>query len=313
MTAPDAPTPAPAAGSAAPSPTAGLAMLAAERAAFRRRVLRTSGALVAVLGSIFVLSEFGDQGLIHNAILIAMAAFGLITVALTRMDRLDAAIYALFFGVVPTVGWIHVVGERAQMSVMYLVPLLVVGMVVSPRRVAMGLSVAAALAALTVRVLRWALVEGQAVQADLGAWLTPTFDAVAVLVVTAAMVRLGLGRTERNESILRDALDDRERLAEAARTASDEKSAFLARVSHELRTPLNAILGYTELVQEEGQISQDATEDLERVHASARQLLALIDSVLDLSKVEAAGWSCTSQRSPWNACSRPYAPPSFPW
>ena len=70
--------------------------------------------------------------------------------------------------------------------------------------------------------------------------------------------------------------------------ASKAKSAFLANMSHELRTPLNAIIGYSELIEEE---SHDAEVlnlgDLGNIRAAARHLLALIDDILDVSKIEA--------------------------
>jgi GAF domain-containing protein len=71
--------------------------------------------------------------------------------------------------------------------------------------------------------------------------------------------------------------------------ASRHKSQFLANMSHELRTPLNAILGYTELLQDGiyGQIPERAQETMQRVDRSGRHLLALINDVLDLSKIEA--------------------------
>jgi GAF domain-containing protein len=71
--------------------------------------------------------------------------------------------------------------------------------------------------------------------------------------------------------------------------ASRHKSQFLANMSHELRTPLNAILGYTELLLDGiyGQIPDKAQETMQRVDRSGRHLLALINDVLDLSKIEA--------------------------
>lgn len=74
-----------------------------------------------------------------------------------------------------------------------------------------------------------------------------------------------------------------------AEEANQTKSQFLANMSHELRTPLNAILGYSEMLQEEAQDdgNDDYVPDLEKIHSAGKHLLALINDVLDLSKIEA--------------------------
>jgi signal transduction histidine kinase len=71
--------------------------------------------------------------------------------------------------------------------------------------------------------------------------------------------------------------------------ASRHKSEFLANMSHELRTPLNAIIGYSEMLQEEAaDLGEPAfVPDLQKISAAGKHLLALINDVLDLSKVEA--------------------------
>lgn len=70
--------------------------------------------------------------------------------------------------------------------------------------------------------------------------------------------------------------------------ASRHKSEFLANMSHELRTPMNSILGYTEMVIEELNDTGDqrSVSDLKRVQNSANHLLSLINSILDLAKIE---------------------------
>lgn len=74
-----------------------------------------------------------------------------------------------------------------------------------------------------------------------------------------------------------------------AEEANQTKSRFLASMSHELRTPLNAIIGYSELLIEEAEdISQkESILDLKKILMSGKHLLALINDILDISKIEA--------------------------
>ncbi len=75
----------------------------------------------------------------------------------------------------------------------------------------------------------------------------------------------------------------------AAESANQAKSNFLANMSHELRTPLNAIIGYSEMLQEEvNDLGHEGLiPDLRRINSAGQHLLALINDVLDISKIEA--------------------------
>ena len=84
---------------------------------------------------------------------------------------------------------------------------------------------------------------------------------------------------------------------DAALTSSRYKSEFLANVTHELRSPIQSIIGYVELVREEAENEglEDIKMDLEKVTRNAERLYALINSVLDLSKIEAGRMELTLQ------------------
>ncbi len=75
----------------------------------------------------------------------------------------------------------------------------------------------------------------------------------------------------------------------AAEEANQAKSTFLANMSHELRTPMNAIIGYTEMLSEDAEDlgQQELLPDLQKILAAGKHLMALINDVLDLSKIEA--------------------------
>ena len=88
-----------------------------------------------------------------------------------------------------------------------------------------------------------------------------------------------ISERKRGERMLREA-------KEVAESATRAKSAFLANMSHEIRTPMNAILGSAYLMRRSLGETQ-LNEPLERIESSGRHLLAIIDDILDLSKIEA--------------------------
>ena len=92
----------------------------------------------------------------------------------------------------------------------------------------------------------------------------------------------GLAETKRSELALRTKNQELQR-------ATVLKSEFMANMSHELRTPLNAIIGFSDLILEggAGEVSSQQREFLDSVVRNGKHLLSLINSVLDLSKIEA--------------------------
>jgi signal transduction histidine kinase len=93
------------------------------------------------------------------------------------------------------------------------------------------------------------------------------------------------------------------RAASRARTEAEEasraKSEFLAAMSHEMRTPLNAVLGYVDLLEMElpGPVNDEQREHLDRIRGAGSNLLALVEQVLDLARLESGGLPVARERS----------------
>ena len=120
-------------------------------------------------------------------------------------------------------------------------------------------------------------------------------ELLELLASTASATLISLERARQ----LHDTIQQLERAKAAAEAADRAKSTFLATMSHELRTPLNAILGYSELLLEEA-AARDQTAfvpDLERIGVAGRDLLGLIDRILDLSEIESGALRLHSERT----------------
>ena len=132
-----------------------------------------------------------------------------------------------------------------------------------------------------VRHLGVPVVEGGKVRMILGVGNSPTdYDETDVRELELVGHDLWRIYTRRRAEILLAAAK------EAAEAASRAKSTFLANMSHEIRTPLNAITGFAHLIRRSG-VTQHQASQLDKIDAAGQHLLDLINTILDLAKIEA--------------------------
>ncbi|MDR1701473.1 MAG: PAS domain-containing protein, partial [Sporomusaceae bacterium] len=110
-------------------------------------------------------------------------------------------------------------------------------------------------------------------------------DEVFVLRSMSLMMAAAINRSEQAAKIRNTSAQLEAALADA-KEANNAKSSFLAQMSHEIRTPLNAVVGLSELVLDDNQLESEATDKLEKIHASGLTILSIVNDILDISKIE---------------------------
>jgi signal transduction histidine kinase len=121
---------------------------------------------------------------------------------------------------------------------------------------------------------------------------------VALAIENAQLYEAAQRHAVELERIVAERTGELARAKERAEAADRMKSAFLASMSHELRTPLNSIIGFTGIILQgmAGPLNPEQSKQLEMVRSSSLHLLALINDVLDISKIEAGQLEVASER-----------------
>lgn len=110
--------------------------------------------------------------------------------------------------------------------------------------------------------------------------------ATMIIAVIAIFFSIYYQLVKRNTRLLSDEKNRAERASEEARRASLAKSEFLSRMSHEIRTPMNGIMGMTAIALENAHDEEKARACLEKIDVTSEHLMALINDILDMSKIE---------------------------
>ncbi|MDR0400181.1 MAG: response regulator [Treponema sp.] len=120
----------------------------------------------------------------------------------------------------------------------------------------------------------FSLVDHETIQAPISRQIRLQITLSLIVLVLVLALLLAVSRAMR-------------RAAETAKEHSDMKTAFLANMSHEIRTPMNGIIGFAELALEHAGLAAQTRGYLEKIRNSARDLLGILNDILDVSKIEA--------------------------
>ncbi|MBF0557479.1 MAG: response regulator [Nitrospirae bacterium] len=113
------------------------------------------------------------------------------------------------------------------------------------------------------------------------------FEGIATVLNDSQGNKVGAIETIRDMTSYKRTQQELQKAKESAESANRAKSVFLATMSHEIRTPMNAILGFAQLMMRDPQLTPTQREHLNTISRSGEHLLALINDVLEMSKIEA--------------------------
>jgi signal transduction histidine kinase len=244
--------------------------------------------VIVVYGSV-LLFQYSTQFLVLLLVAVILGGVCLLVRALARRGHLEVAVYLLLtvMLLLLTVCALMVEGIVLIASTFYIVVIAMAGIMLGSTSSFIIAGLAGAMYVSVAVLSRQPFFAPLSLSENWTLALTSFISALAFLFVAY----LGMLTTRDLRRALRDATYDLVKANEELQEANRLKNRFLARVSHELRTPLNAIIGYTDmnLAGYYGDLNAPQREALERVQRNGRQLLHLINDVLDLSRIDAEG------------------------
>jgi signal transduction histidine kinase len=248
--------------------------------------------MAALVGGLYLtlyLFQLYEQFLWLSGLTVVAIAACLLARVLARRGRLTLGVAVALFGLlmIMSVSVLLLEGIVHISASWYVAMIVLTGLLLGPRA-SLFVAATCAMLFLMISVLNeWVVVA--ALELPKG-WSIAILSFVSTLTFFFVAF-LGRLSTQDLRRALDDATYDLVQANQELQEANRLKNRFLARVSHELRTPLNAIIGYTDmnLAGYYGTLNDAQTDALERVQRNGRQLLLLINDVLDLSRIDAQG------------------------
>jgi len=248
--------------------------------------LVTAGVVAVAYGGVLVF-RYSIQFLLLFLAALLLIAVCLVARALARRGYLNPAIYLLLMVMLLVMSGASLMLEGIVLiAATFYVAVVVMAGILIDFRASFAIAALSGVLYVTIAILsRRPFIAALALGENASIALTSFISTLTFLFVAY----LGWLTTRDLRRALRDATYDLVKANEKLQEANRLKTHFLARVSHELRTPLNAIIGYTDmnLAGFYGELNATQRDGLERVKRNSHQLLALINDVLDLSRIEA--------------------------
>lgn len=137
-------------------------------------------------------------------------------------------------------------------------------------------------------------------------WITPWHKGIVIVIigVVSCLMTFAYCQLAARRSVEKKYKRELEKTAAEARSASEAKTRFLFNMSHDIRTPMNAIMGFTEIARENASDPEKVKDSLDKVKIAGKELLALINEVLNVARIESGTLKPIMERADLNDLSK---------